>query len=50
MVRPYEVLLASAVLFFVGYAIILTVLKEPLIWEIENQVFTKIKDMISRII
>lgn len=41
----FVTLLMSAVLFFGGYAIVLTVLKEPLVWEIENQVFTKIKGM-----
>ena len=43
----FATLLVSAVLFFGGYAIVLTVLKEPLMWEIENQVFTKLKGMIK---
>ena len=43
----FATLLMSAVLFFGGYAIVLTVLKEPLVWEIENQVFTKLKGMIK---
>lgn len=28
-------------------AIVLTVFKEPLVWEIKNQVFTKVKGMIK---
>ena len=43
----FATLLVSAILFFGGYSIVLTVLKEPLVWEIENQVFTKIKGMIK---
>lgn len=43
----FATLLVSAILFFGGYAIVLTVLKEPLVWEIENQVFTKVKGMIK---
>ena len=43
----FVTLLMSAVLFFGGYAIVLTVLKEPLVWEIENQVFIKIKGMVK---
>lgn len=47
LVGNFATLLLSAVLFFSGYAIVLIVLKEPLMWEIENQVFTKIKGMIK---
>ena len=43
----FATLLVSAILFFSGYAIVLTVLKEPLVWEIKNQVFTKVKGMIK---
>lgn len=43
----FATLLMSAVLFFGGYVIVLTVLQEPLVWEIENQVFTKLKGMIK---
>ena len=43
----FATLLMAAILFFGGYAIVLTVLKEPLVWEIEKQVFTKVKGMIK---
>lgn len=38
----FVTLIFSAVLFFGGYGVILTVLKEPLVWEIESQVLKKL--------
>ena len=38
----FVTLVFSAILFFGGYGIILTVLKEPLVWEIESQVLKKL--------
>lgn len=41
-------LFISAVLFFGSYALILTVTNEPLILEIESQIFRKLKNIIMR--
>ena len=38
----FVTLIFSAVLFFGGYGVILTVLKETLVWEIESQVLKKL--------
>ena len=38
----FLILVFSALFFFGGYGIILTVLKEPFVWEIESQVLKKI--------
>lgn len=38
----FVTLIFLAVLFFGGYGVILTVLKEPLVWEIESQVLKKL--------